>query len=249
MLDTKQQQILNNMTFVAIEDNTFEGAFKALNRYIRMLPDYVLQTTRIGACNEIISAVVRVNDPTTYKFKDPRINRISYEYAEDFWKFMISGGTDAEEAFERYPNVSKFIAKPKSKELPANFNTFYGPRILSQWDTLIKELKEKENSRRVVFHILDVEDQKLLDLDETLEYPCTDSVTYNIRDGELHAHVHMRSQNVAIVMQLDIYLQGKLMEFVAKECGVKVGTMTISMVSAHVFERDFDYVDSFTATE
>lgn len=232
------------MTNYDINEHTFEDAFKSANATIMNSPDFTTDS-RIGRCNEIGSMIIRVSDPTSYKFRDARINRIDYDYAEAFWQFMISGGTDAEEAFKEYPNVAKFIAKPKSDVLPANFNTFYGPRIVAQLPALLKELKEKPNSRRVVFQILQEQDQALLDSDESLEYPCTDSVTYYIRDGKLYTHCHMRSQNCAIVMQLDFYLQGKLMEFIANECGVEVGDYTHTMVSAHVFERDFDYVKGF----
>lgn len=223
---------------------SFQTAFKVLNEEIINNPQFVTDS-RIGRCNEIGSASIEILDPTTYKFTDSRINRISYEYAEAFWKFMISGGTDAKEAFKEYPNVAKFIDKPKSDVLPANFNTFYGPRIVAQLPALLKELKEKPNSRRVVFQILQEQDQALLDSDESLEYPCTDSVTYYIRDGKLYAHTHMRSQNCAVVMQLDFYLQGKLMQYIADECDVQLGTYSHTMVSAHVFERDFDYVRGF----
>lgn len=223
---------------------SFQTAFKVLNDEIVNNPQFVTDS-RIGRCNEIGSASIEILDPTTFMFTDAKINRISYEYAEAFWKFMISGGTDAAEAFKEYPNVAKFIDKPKSDVLPANFNTFYGPRIVAQLPALLKELKEKPNSRRVVFQILQEQDQALLDSDESLEYPCTDSVTYYIRDGKLYAHTHMRSQNCAIVMQLDFYLQGKLMQYIADECGVQLGTYSHTMVSAHVFERDFDYVRGF----
>lgn len=223
---------------------SFQTAFKVLNEEILNNPQFVTDS-RIGRCNEIGSASIEVTDPTTFKFTDSRINRISYEYAEAFWQFMISGGTDAAEAFKEYPNVAKFIDKPKSDVLPANFNTFYGPRIAAQLPALLKELKEKANSRRVVFQILQEKDQALLDSDESLEYPCTDSITYYIREGKLYAHTHMRSQNCAVVMQLDFYLQGKLMQYIADQCGVQLGTYSHTMVSAHVFERDFDYVRGF----
>lgn len=223
---------------------SFQTAFKVLNEEIINNPQFVVDS-RIGRCNEIGSASIEILDPTTFMFTDPRINRISYEYAEAFWKFMISGGTDAAEAFKEYPKVAKFIDKPKSDVLPANFNTFYGPRIVAQLPALLKELKEKTNSRRVVFQILQEQDQALLDSDESLEYPCTDSITYYIRDGKLYAHTHMRSQNCAVVMQLDFYLQGKLMQYIADKCGVQLGTYSHTMVSAHVFERDFDYVRGF----
>ncbi|WJZ27916.1 thymidylate synthase [Serratia phage 92A1] len=227
-----------------IETITFEDAFKRVNQVILAMPEFETES-RIGRCNEVGSMSFEVHDPTTFKFEDPRINRIDYDYAEAFWQFMISGGTDAKEAFKEYPSVAKFINKPKSDVLPANFNTFYGPRIVAQLPALLKELKDKPNSRRVVFQILQEQDQALLDSDETLEYPCTDSLTYYIRDGFLYAHTHMRSQNCAIVLQLDIYLQGKLMQFIADQCGVKLGTYSHTMVSAHVFARDFEYAYSF----
>lgn len=223
---------------------SFQSVFKFINKEIIENPQFVIDS-RIGRCNEIGSVSLEVQEPSTYKMSDSRINRIDYDYAEAFWQFMISGGTDAEEAFKEYPNVAKFIAKPKSDVLPANFNTFYGPRIVAQLPALLKELKGKPNSRRVVFQILESSDQALLDSDESLEYPCTDSITYYIREGKLYTHCHMRSQNCAIVMQLDFYLQGKLMEYIAKECNVALGTYTHTMVSAHVFERDFDYVKGF----
>jgi hypothetical protein len=224
---------------------TFEEVFKLLNKDV--ITKYEFETeSRIGKCREVGSILVEVLRPELGAvFNDTRINRIDYDYAEKFWEFMIAGGTDAEQAFKEYPNVAKFLAKPKTDSLPANFNTFYGPRIAAQMPALIKELKEKENSRRVVFQILQEQDQVLLDADETLEYPCTDSVTFYIRDGALYAHTHMRSQNCAVVMQLDFYLMQKFMQHIADKCGVELGTYSHSIVSAHVFERDLEYVKTF----
>ena len=224
---------------------TFEEVFKLLNKDV--ITKYEFETeSRIGKCREVGSILVEVLRPELGAvFNDTRINRIDYDYAEKFWEFMIAGGTDAEQAFKEYPNVAKFLAKPKTESLPANFNTFYGPRIAAQMPALIKELKEKENSRRVVFQILQEQDQVLLDADETLEYPCTDSVTFYIREGRLYAHTHMRSQNCAVVMQLDFYLMQKFMQHIADKCGVELGTYSHSIVSAHVFERDLEYVKTF----
>ncbi len=228
-----------------INTNSFEDAFIELNRYVVNNYEF-LTDSRIGKCLEVGSILVEVQFPEIGAvFKNKSINRIDYAYAEKFWEFMISGGTDAAEAFKEYPNVAKFISKPKSDVLPDNFNTFYGPRITAQLPAIINELKTKENSRRAVIQILQEQDQVLLDSDESLEYPCTDSITYYIRNGVLFAHCHMRSQNCAVVMQLDFYLQHKLMELIAKECNVEVGTYSHSIVSAHVFERDVDYVNSF----
>lgn len=230
---------------MTIKARTFYQAFKMLNRQIMQAPDRELDS-RIGKARESFTRSFIVTAPIEgVVFNDPKIDRIDYGYAEDFWKFMISGGTDAVEAFKEYPNVAKFIAKPVSDELPKNFNTFYGPRIVAQLPAIINELKQNANSRRAVIQILNEQDQVLLTSDESLEYPCTDSMTYSIRDGLLYAHVHMRSQNVATVLQLDMYLQFKLMEHIANLLDVGLGEYSCSIVSAHIYERDFEYVENF----
>lgn len=230
---------------MTIKARTFYQAFKMLNRQIMQAPDRELDS-RIGKARESFTRSFIVTAPIEgVVFNDPKIDRIDYGYAEDFWKFMISGGTDAVEAFKEYPNVAKFIAKPVSDELPKNFNTFYGPRIVAQLPAIINELKQNANSRRAVIQILNEQDQVLLTSDESLEYPCTDSMTYSIRDGLLYAHVHMRSQNVATVLQLDMYLQFKLMEHIANILNVGLGEYSCSIVSAHIYERDFEYVENF----
>lgn len=229
-----------------IVGKSFEEVFNTLNFQVLNNYDFVTDS-RIGSCREIGSILVEVEFPERGAvFKNKDINRIDYDYAENFWDFMIEGGTDATEAFKEYPNVAKFLAKPKSDTLPSNFNTFYGPRIAAQLPAIIKELKEQPNSRRAVIQILQEQDQVLLDSDETLEYPCTDSITFYIRDGHLNMHTHMRSQNTAVVMQLDFYLMSRLMDFMVDQLGDVVhGTYAHSIVSAHIYERDFNYVKKF----
>lgn len=223
---------------------TFAEAFIKINDYV--LDNFEFETeSRIGACKEVIGLLAEISMPEFGAVIQIPNSRIDYEYAEKFWEFMISGGTDAAEAFKEYPNVAKFITKPKSDALPENFNTFYGPRIVAQLPAIIKELNEKENSRRATIQILQEQDQVLLDSDETLEYPCTDSITFNIRDGYLHMHTHMRSQNCAVVMQLDFYLMQRLFSHIAHLTDTQMGCYTHSIVSAHVFDRDIEYIKGF----
>jgi thymidylate synthase len=180
-------------------------------------------------------------------FPDTRINRISYDYASTFWDFLVSGGTDAEAAFKDYPNVAKFITKPKNDSLPANFNTFYGPRIVKQLGSVIAELKRSPNTRRATLMILNEDDLQLLDKDETLEFPCTIAYHLTRRNGKLILSTVMRSQNLAVVLQLDVYLQIRLLHLVAAELGIDIKDTEYHchMINGHVFERDFDYVRGF----
>ena len=221
----------------------FEQAFLSINEEIITNPEY-RSTSRLGDMLEIQSLAYVVSNPTTYQFANNEIGRLNYDYADKFYLWMVSGSTDNESLLKDYPNIARFMEKPKSLDLPANFNTFYGPRILEQLPHIIKELKNNPDTRRAVISILDKSDSLLLDKpDETLEFPCCDSATFSIREGKLNIHLHMRSQNMGQVLKLDMYLWGRFQTQIAEELGLPVGKFTSTVVSAHVFEKDITYLN------
>lgn len=222
--------------------NTFQDAYLTCIDYC--IKYGIRRKSRLGDSFEFLSLVYCVHLPDTYEFEEAKLGRIDYKYANDFYDWMMSGNSEANEKMLSYgENVRKFLEKPKNTELPDNFNTFYGPRIVEQLPKILEELKSNENSRRAVISVLDSKDLQLLNKPkETLEYPCTDSMTLNVRDGFLYAHLHMRSQNMGIVAKLDMYLWGRLMCHIAKELDLKLGTFVSTIVSAHVYEKDVEFL-------
>jgi hypothetical protein len=220
----------------------FESAFLGINHEIISNPQYK-STSRLGDMLEIQSLIYEVEDINTYEFKNESIGKLDYNYADKFYQWMISGCVDHEILLKDYPNVARFMEKPKSTDLPANFNTFYGPRILEQLPHIIKELSDHPDTRRAVISILDKSDVLLLDKpDESLEFPCCDSATFSIREGKLNAHLHMRSQNMGQVLKLDMYLWGRFTKELAEKLNLPLGRFTSTVVSAHVFEKDLTYL-------
>jgi thymidylate synthase len=222
--------------------NTFEEAFLQITQHIIDNPEFQT-TSRIGDVHEISGLSYDVLDLKSFQFENEQIGRLGYDYAVNFYEWMISGSTDSESIVKKYPNIARFMEKPKNPDLPANFNTFYGPRILSQLPFIIEELKTFPDSRRAVISILDKDDLELLNKDESLEFPCCDSATFFIREGRLNVHVHMRSQNMGQVLKLDMYLWGRFTCELAEKLEIPVGKFSSSVVSAHVFKRDFDYLN------
>jgi thymidylate synthase len=223
--------------------DTFQEAFLQTSQHIIDNPEFQT-TSRIGEVHEISGLSYDVLDLKSYQFENEKIGRLDYDYADTFYRWMLNGCTDSTEIIEKYPNITKFMEKPKSDQLPENFNTFYGPRILSQLPAIEKELREKPDTRRAVIMILDKDDLNLLDKNESLEFPCTDSATFFIRDGKLNVHIHMRSQNMGQVLKLDMYLWGRFTCELAEKLGVQTGKFSSSVVSAHVFKKDFDYLQN-----
>lgn len=223
----------------------FEDAFVCISNHIVENPEFITES-RIGEVHEISGLNYEVEDLKTYIFKNEEIGKLNYDYADKFYEWMIGGCTDNDIILKDYPNVAKFMEKPKSKDLPENFNTFYGPRILTQFPHIIKELSTKSNSRRAVISILDKDDLLLLDKDESLEFPCCDSATFFIRNEKLNCHLHMRSQNMGQVLKLDMYLWGRFTCELAEILKISTGKLSSSIVSAHVFKKDFDYIKSLS---
>lgn len=222
----------------------FEEAFLSINNLIINRPEFKT-TSRLGDVHEIIGLSYQVEDLHSFQFSNESIGRLNYDYAGKFYDWMVSGSVDHDILLKDYPSIARFMEKPKSPDLPANFNTFYGPRILSQLPFIIKELTEHPDSRRAVISIIDADDLQLLDKpDETLEFPCCDSATFSIRDGKLNVHVHMRSQNMGQVLKLDMYLWGRFTCELAEKLNLPTGIFSSSIVSAHVFKKDFEYLNS-----
>lgn len=226
------------------EYRTFQEAFIANIQECYTSYDFETES-RTGQQREVLGLSYKVADPSTFKFRDEELGRIGYDYAAQFYEWMTTGcGEEAtEELKAKYPRTAKFLEKPKSKDLPDNFNVFYGPRILRQLPAITKELG-KTGSRRAVIQILNEEDQLLLDLDETLEYPCADSATFHVRNNKLYCHLHMRSNNMAQVVKLDMYLWGRFQCDYAQTLGLGVGSFSSSIASAHIFSSDFEYLKS-----
>jgi len=220
---------------------TFQDAFLALNREVMAHGERGESRTGVTKCLHNLSYCVLQS--CTYTFDRSDINRIDYEYAKTFFDFMMSGGTNASQPFANYPQASKFTTLKQGSNLPKNFNTFYGPRIVEQIPAVVKELQINKSSRRAVMHILRQSDNVLLDADESLEYPCTLDMCYFFEDDELSVQFNMRSQNAATVMQLDMYVQARLLTFLACSMAVDPGRVYSNIVNAHIFERDFDYVE------
>jgi hypothetical protein len=225
--------------------DTFEAAFIGINSSILSDSEYQ-NTSRLGNVLEVTSLLYEVKDISSYQFSNEKLGRIDYHYADLFYQWMIGGCTDNDIILKDYPGVARFMEKPKSADLPANFNTFYGPRILQQLPHIEKELSQYPDTRRAVISILEKDDLLLLDRDETLEFPCCESATFFIRNDQLNIHLHMRSQNMGQVLKLDMYLWGRFTCELAERLKLKLGHFSSSVTSAHIFEKDIQYIKSIT---
>lgn len=171
--------------------------------------------------------------------------RSNYDYAKEFFKWMMTGNTDLSNKIkEMNPHAQKFV---DSTNLPENFSSSYGWKIKNQIPTIVEELKRNPDSRRAYINILLNSDKIILGKETTHEFPCTIGIQFLLRNGntELVCIVNMRSNNVWGVLPYDIYNFTRLQEYLAKELGVLQGQYYHHVNSLHVYERDVEKIKDY----
>ena len=117
----------------------------------------------------------------------------------------------------------------------------YGPRLFSwknvnQFGSVVDLLKKKRDSRQAVIQLFDA-----LDLvGDYRDVPCTCTLQFMVRQGQLHLLAHMRSNDAFLGLPHDIFCFTMLQEIMAKTLGVQLGTYKHMVGSLHIYDKDRD---------
>lgn len=179
--------------------------------------------SRIGPTKEMVDVSVTFEAGTFYT--RPGMNQwIGWtEVAQ-----LIAGSFD----WNTFKNVA-----PKSNLELFTENMAYGPRIKRQWEETITELSINPLSRRAVMFVGDANEA-------LFNRPCTNSIQFLIRDDRLVTLVHMRSWDLFKGLPYDIMMFSALALITASILNVRPGEVTVTAGSAHVYESDYDRIDS-----
>lgn len=109
----------------------------------------------------------------------------------------------------------------------------YSERMYYQIDKIVTLLRDHPETRQAFLSIWDPE----IDSDnfETTRVPCSIGFHFLLREGKLNLVYYMRSLEVTQCVGNDIYTSSRMIEAVAEELGVKPGTLTFCVGSAHFF--------------
>lgn len=228
--------------------NSLSNAFKDINRDILNFGE--IQQSRLGPILCLKNVVGDIVNPEHNDILDNIPGRINKKYAEAFYELILSGSNleESAEVLKEFSNVAKYLTK--GPDIPKNYDSLYGPRIIRQLPVVIEELERNPHSRRAVIHILEEGDNILLPLEEnTLEYSCTLDIIVSISEGKLNLHYNMRSQNTAVVMQMDMYVMTRLMKTIATKLDRPVGVLSFNLFNAHIYVKDIAYINNICRLE
>lgn len=198
------------------------------------------RTSRNGPVLEMLAFSVQLDKPYERFQTLPHRNANPFALiAETMW--MLAGRDDIEWLSHYLPRAINYSDDGKT------WRGAYGPRIRrwSAWgwmdDTepvdqvadVIEELRAHPDSRRAVISLWDPRS----DGGDSKDIPCNNWLQFLIRDGQLHLHVTVRSNDAMWGWSgIDTFEWSVLHEIVANSLGVEVGPVTYFIGSLHLYE-------------
>lgn len=156
----------------------------------------------------------------------------------------ITDTTDKEKinpgkAWEARKDVWEQFIEPST----GKFGYSYNERLWSsgQLNKIINRIKEDPESRQLWLSIWNPD----IDIDKlggVSRVPCSLGYHFMVREGQLNMTYLMRSNDFGTHFADDVYEAVKLLEYVSKKTGYKVGNFNYWCGSLHLFKKDYEVI-------
>lgn len=231
--------------------NMFTDTYRDVNEALPQLAAIIMGRgertgSRGGQTMEILMPHFTLTEPLNREVTVPgRKASLPAQIAETAW--VLAGRDDIEWLSHYLPRAAEFSDDGKT------WRAAYGPR-LRRWETedeftwdknytdqlanVVSLLRTDRATRRAVISLWD----PALDypFEPSKDIPCNNWLHFINRDGKLHLHVAIRSNDLIWGWSgINQFEWSVLLEVVAKLVGVPVGTITYSTTSLHIYERHF----------
>lgn len=170
-------------------------------------------------------------------FKDRNYN-VDYFKKEMIWKLSAN---KYDVTIKQHAKMWESVQNPDG-----TFNSNYGQFWFGEQNGfwfVVQELTRDPDSRRAVIPMLSKDHLK----PETVDTVCTESVGFRIRNGKLNMSIHMRSSDQVFGLGTDVPTFAFLYRLVLgmlqmNTPGLAVGTMCLTAMSSHIYDRHFQMV-------
>ena len=175
----------------------------------------------------------------------------AWKIRRDLWEqFLVKEEISfvGNETHKEYHEIFEYTYSERIMK-PVYFNGTVMPKIRA----IIRLLKSDQDTRKAVLNIYGTdnynEDEDSDHYDGSRRIPCSMYYDFLIRQngkGEkvLHICYHQRSSDFVTHFGNDVYLAWRLMEYVAKEVGVKPGYLYHTIDSLHSYKKDWKYLNT-----
>lgn len=212
-----------------IEGSSFNQLYAGVLNY---LLSYGVEVSPRGIPTvEIRGCVLRLKNPRTRVLQVPgRVQNPAFAVAESVW---ILSGSDSSWIFAYNKGLARYADGGVLRGA-------YGPRIrrwggtFDQLERVRDLLRRDPQSRQAVIQIFD----PARDWVPSRDVPCTIGHRFLVRDGALHLHTTMRSQDAWLGLPYDLFVNTVLQELMAGWLTVPIGEYVHTVDSLHLYATD-----------
>ena len=171
-------------------------------------------------------------DPSDKVITTPE-RKFNLDYAEYEWLWYLKGDRDAKQISEK-AKIWKQMMVPGTTNVVSNYGYFWNYN--DQLKRVINELKTNPETRKaIIVHYL-LHELEMYKYDT----PCNDVLNFYIKDDKLHLSVFARSIDLVFGFCNDQFTFAKLMEMVAFQLDLPLGTMHWMITNLHIYPRHYD---------
>lgn len=240
----------------------FNELFVDIVRHVSQDPDFVCKP-RGQLVKEKLAVTFRLDDPRNRLIVN-RARDANYGFAVGEFLWYWSGKRDLETMLYYNKRMKDFSEDGRT------LNSAYGHRLRAkpifvresagsgqvQWETTKRTLAADPDSRRAIMLINVPEDEREGLMPGSPDVPCTLALQFFVRDGRLHLHVTMRSNDVMWGLSYDAFsfslfqecMMLDLRETYPDKFGeLELGTYIHTAGSMHLYSRHFDQADKIVS--
>jgi thymidylate synthase len=213
------------------------------NEFVRKYKseDYVNDKTGVKTI-EIVNASFIANKPTIF-------GKVNEDYIQRELEWYNSQSLNVNDIPGDVPKIWQMISDKNGK-----VNSNYGYLTLSkengnQYFNCAMELHKNPDSRRAVMIYTRPSIWSEYNKNGMSDFICTNAVQYLIRNNKLDVVVQMRSNDVVFGYRNDYAWQKHMADMMCHELKVELGNIHWNVGSLHVYERHFNFIDTFIEEE
>jgi thymidylate synthase len=214
-----------------------------IDLFVRTMVSPIEIRPRGQLVREIPDAQIKLDPRYPFQGFKGRKYKIPYFREEMRWKL---GANRYDDSIKQHAKMWEAVQNPDGT-FNSNYGVFWFGEQKGFW-TVVEELIRDRDSRRAVIPMLSREHM----LPETIDTVCTEAVGFRIRDDKLFMSVHMRSSDQVFGLGTDVptfsvlfmLVHGMIQPYYE---GLRIGDITITAMSSHIYERHFPMVDEIVA--
>lgn len=186
--------------------------------------------------------------------EDTIFGDLNEEYVERESQWYHSQSLNVNDIPGGAPKIWQMVSTPEKGEINSNYGwCIFSDANFNQFDKCAEQLEADDQSRRAIMIYTRPSIQNEYNRDGMSDFICTNTVQYFIRDVQLIACVHMRSNDGWAGFRNDLAWQQEVQHMLHERLvqtypTLEIGPIVWNAGSIHIYERQFYLVDNYEKT-